>query len=571
MTDAVDDLKSAFDASDAEINELHNLVDYQYHTPFYRAPNASENSSLKLGIQRDGVIVILNGTLNYTSQNTATRVRLNGGITTTNSSNGTKGWTTNTLSLIPGHFYRASLRLLSGSATTTPAIGFLYSGGTDLVSTGSRATTNTYIAEFTAEENKTYNIALYCAKDATFTDAKVIVTLQDVTAADNALKQTNAYTGLDARLSSAENTLESGMSKKWTTAELTQGYWASRAIVTSDKAVCTAQLYPVEVGDTIRFSNNADGLYFAYQVYLPVSGASDASGWITGVEHEHTFTASGNLFVQFANARVAEDRTAITPADITLDFGILDKGYVINSIAALNRNVGKIINTGTRTLAFLGDSITAGVGTNYAYHMYLHDRFGWACKNYGYGGSGYARSYPSTGGKMATGQEGLGVTITNGNKFEPNDFLTRIATIPTTVDALVIFGGTNDWAHGDVISVSDFITAVNNVFTYAQSYFGRIPIIVLLPIHRGNDTTPNATTGKTLKDYCDIIKEIAVPYGIRCIDLFAESGLNPANQHNNDLYYVRDDTSVSDSVHPNHYAHKMISNIIASTLYDALY
>ena len=161
--------------------------------------------------------------------------------------------------------------------------------------------------------------------------------------------------------------------------------------------------------------------------------------------------------------------------------------------------------------------------------------------------------------------------ITNSNKFEPNDFLTRIATIDTTIDGLVIFGGTNDWEHGDVISVDAFKTAVNNVFTYAQTHFGRIPIIVLLPIHRGNDSTPNATTGKTLEDYCDIIKTIAIPYGIRCIDLFAESGLNPANQNNNDLYYIRDDTSVSDSLHPNHYAHKMISNIIASALYDELY
>ena len=553
-------LKSAITSVEDEINELQYLADYGYHTAFFREPDPSQNSSLKLGIKRDEMVVVLNGTLNY-SATQATRVRLNGNVTTTNSATTAEGWTTNTISLVAGHLYRAVLRLLSGIASTVPSIGITRSGESTVISTGTRPTSDTYIAEFTAEEGKTYNIAIFCIKNAVYTNAKVIVYLSDVTAEINANTETNR------RLTSIETTIEYGMQKKWKPSDFTQGTWSSRSITVSSKAICTKTLYHVNAGDTLKIPNNPDGLYYAYAVYVGSSGSGqEASGWITGV-HEHTFGVTGDMFLQCVNALASADRTDITPDDMTLDVGIMDNGYLVEGIGS----IAQVIHTGDKKIAFLGDSITAGVGTNNIYHMYLGERFGWTCKNYGYGGSGYARSYPSTGGKMATGQTGMGVTITSSNKFEPNDFLARIATIDTTIDGLVIFGGTNDWAHGDVISVDAFKTAVNNVFTYAQTHFGRIPIIVLLPIHRGNDSTPNSTTGKTLREYCEIIKECSIPYGIRCIDLFSESGLNPANQHNNDLYYIRDDTEVSDSLHPNHYAHNVISNLIASALYDSLY
>ena len=560
VRERLDSLDTSIGELSDAINELHNLVDYNYHIPYFRAPDPSQNNSAKLGVQRDEMFVVLNGTLNYTNTSGAARVRLNGSVSTTNIAATAEGWTTNTVSLIAGHTYRGIVHMISGTATTVPAFGFCRSGESAYVGTGTRPDANSYVMELTAEANTTYNIVLSCAKGATFTDARLFVYLLDITA------EMSGHNETTTRLNSSWNILEYGLKKKWSTDELTRGYWSNRAISSATTIVCIRSLYNVQPGETLRISNNTTGLWFAYAVYV-TSGSEEASGWITGTEHTHTFTHAGQLWIQFCNAQASADRTDITPADITLDFGIMDQGYVVDTL----QNVDKLIVSGNKTLAFLGDSITAGVGTNYIYHMYLGGRFGWTCKNYGYGGSGYARSYPSTGGKMATGQVGMGETITSSNKFEPNDFLTRIATIDTTIDALVIFGGTNDWAHGDEISVADFTTAVNNVFSYAQTNFGRIPIIVLLPIHRGSDSTPNSTTGKTLRDYCEIIKECAIPFGIRCIDLFAESGLNPANQHNNDLYYVRDDTGVSDSLHPNHYAHKVISNLIASALYDALY
>lgn len=341
-----------------------------------------------------------------------------------------------------------------------------------------------------------------------------------------------------------------------TSNDFISGVWGGRIIRSNANRLSTKKLINVRKGDVIRYSNPTLKIAFGIYEYDSVN-LNFNSGWenADSVYREIICPNTGALIVMVEGSN-------LVPSDFDCDITIYNSAYEL----IRHSRVGT-----ARTVAFLGDSITAGSGTNNAYHMYIASRFGWTCKNYGYGGSGYARSYPSTGGKMATGQVGIGVTITSSNKIEPNDFLTRIATIDTAIDGLVIFGGTNDWAYGDTISVETFETAVNNVFTYAQTHFGRIPIVVLLPIHRNNDSTPNETTGKTLEDYCDIIKRIAIPYGIRCIDLFAESGLNPANQNNNDLYYIRDDTNVSDGLHPNHYAHKIISDLVAPALYSVLY
>ena len=224
-----------------------------------------------------------------------------------------------------------------------------------------------------------------------------------------------------------------------------------------------------------------------------------------------------------------------------------------------------------KVIAFLGDSLTAGSGTDIVYHMFIAERFGWTCKNYGYGGSGYAMSYDGTSGLMATGESGKGVAITSDTKIIPNNFESRITTVDTNVDALVIFGGTNDWGNGgETITVSDFETAVRNTLSYAKSNFGRIPIIVLLPVHRQNDTIPNGQ-GKTLKEYAEIIKNICIEMGVYYIDLMAKSGLYPDNQTNANLFFTRDDTGRIDGIHPNHYAHKNISNACSSVLANMLH
>lgn len=375
-----------------------------------------------------------------------------------------------------------------------------------------------------------------------------------------------------SKIQKTKSIIDTGYEKQWNPDDMSQGYWSRQSIVADTKRICVSEPYPVAVGDTLRISNNTDGLYFAIGIYVGADiAAYDATGWITATEYDYNVQRNGRIFFMFQTNETEETSTDITPEDMTAEVGVLYDGFIISEINADKANINKLINLGEKTIAFLGDSLTAGVGTNHIYHMYIADRFGWHCKNYGYGGSGYAMSYTGTGGKMATGQEGMGVNITSSTKIIPNDFLSRIPSIDTNVDALVIFGGTNDWGNGgSTITVEQFETAVNAVLNYAQTNFGRIPIIVMLPVHRENDTVVNGQ-GKTLREYADMIKNICINHGIYCVDMMEKSGLYPDNSNNATLYFTRDDTSVIDGVHPNHYAHKVMANVLSQTLKDLLY
>ena len=59
-----------------------------------------------------------------------------------------------------------------------------------------------------------------------------------------------------------------------------------------------------------------------------------------------------------------------------------------------------------------GDSMTAGNGTTIAYHMYLAEKTGWTCLNWGVGGSGWAfnMTASTTVGKGVEGLAPSGVT-----------------------------------------------------------------------------------------------------------------------------------------------------------------
>ena len=222
-----------------------------------------------------------------------------------------------------------------------------------------------------------------------------------------------------------------------------------------------------------------------------------------------------------------------------------------------------------KTIAFFGDSICAGVGTSKVFHQYISERYGFRCLNYGYGGSGYVQNYESYGaGRLGTGNEGLGVPITEDNYFIPNNVLTRLAEPnPADLDGVVIFAGTNDWSHAGQITLQDFIDGIEAVFNYFQTNFAAVPLLVMTPIHRKNDTVPNAA-GKTLQEYCDIIIDECRKFGVPYVDTMAFSGLHPDNAGNDATFYPRDDRNPpsSDGLHPNHIAHERIMRVVGETL-----
>ena len=86
---------------------------------------------------------------------------------------------------------------------------------------------------------------------------------------------------------------------------------------------------------------------------------------------------------------------------------------------------------------FLGDSITEGVGVpspEFAYWNVLKEKFGLAeARGYGIGGTRIARQHTPTA---------------NRPQFD-RDFCSRVGEMNPDADLVVVFGGTNDFGHGD--------------------------------------------------------------------------------------------------------------------------
>lgn len=87
------------------------------------------------------------------------------------------------------------------------------------------------------------------------------------------------------------------------------------------------------------------------------------------------------------------------------------------------------------TVNFLGDSITAGVGASCERNRYtdvLAREFGLLhANNYGVSGSRIARQTVLT------------------DEPHDRDFCMRMTEMDANADAVVVFGGTNDYGHGD--------------------------------------------------------------------------------------------------------------------------
>jgi lysophospholipase L1-like esterase len=223
-----------------------------------------------------------------------------------------------------------------------------------------------------------------------------------------------------------------------------------------------------------------------------------------------------------------------------------------------------------KTIAFFGDSITAGSGwtgepDSQGYHQYIHDLYGFTCLNYGYGGSGYIYNYDGDGGLRGIGQPGRGVSNSSG-AFTPNNVEVRLTEVtPSDLDGVVIFAGTNDWSHQ--VSIADFETALDRIFEYYQTNFGTVPLLIMTPIHRLGD---EGTTSRPIPliNYVNSVIQKCREHGIPYIDTFTMSGLQPNNSGNSAVFFPRDDNSshTIDGIHPNHLAHQRLARCIGETL-----
>lgn len=211
-----------------------------------------------------------------------------------------------------------------------------------------------------------------------------------------------------------------------------------------------------------------------------------------------------------------------------------------------------------KKIVFLGDSITQGVGTSSIEHVFwnvIARRTGAECHGYGVSGT---RIAPQR-------------TPTVERPWEDEYFALRAKTMVPGADVVVVFGGTNDFGHGDA-AFGKLTDRTNDTFCGAfhlllQQLIGQYPdaaLVVMTPMHRLSEDEDVYNEqgvrrcGKLVR-YVDAIKEIAGFYGVACVDLFRQCPIQPK------VDSVRQ-TYMPDGLHPSDAGNELIAECLLRTL-----
>ena len=197
---------------------------------------------------------------------------------------------------------------------------------------------------------------------------------------------------------------------------------------------------------------------------------------------------------------------------------------------------------------FLGDSITAGVGASLPHNKYVEivkARLNCVARNYGISGSRIAR-------------QRLGDNVA-ANDW---DFQQRAVVMDKIADYVFVFGGTNDFGHGNAeigkkgdTDPYTFYGGMENLTNYLLSTYGKEKVCFLLPLRRAVEERAD---GRTLLDYVEVIKEVLIEKGIDYLD-FYDNGLPKPISTQPDEYFA-------DGLHPNDAGHDWVAEQVANYL-----
>lgn len=201
--------------------------------------------------------------------------------------------------------------------------------------------------------------------------------------------------------------------------------------------------------------------------------------------------------------------------------------------------VGVNMDITGKKVAFLGDSITAGAGAS-AYENCYVGRFERAYPqtkiyNYGVSGSRIARQ-----------------SVINPNSAQDRDFNMRALEMEEGMDLVVVFGGTNDFGHGDAPlgafgdkGVETFYGAVYSLYETLLNKYPEAQFVVITPLHRYRATEPTVSLqGATFEQYVQAIRETAELFSFPVLDLYATVGINPR-------FEIIRERMMPDGLHPN--------------------
>lgn len=216
-----------------------------------------------------------------------------------------------------------------------------------------------------------------------------------------------------------------------------------------------------------------------------------------------------------------------------------------------------------KTISFLGDSITEGacvsdIGKNRYDNVVFRELGLKKVNNYGISGTRITHQFtPSEKARHDL------------------DFCGRCFDMDPSSDVIVVFGGTNDYEHGDapVGTVGDkcritFCGSYDYLIDKIRELYPKTKLVVMTPAHRKDDALPSikkrelfGIIGSPLKEYVDDIVEICRNKNVPVLNLYEKLPINPNNEDDYKKY-------TGDGLHFNDNGHQVIGKLLASFLRD---
>ncbi len=201
-------------------------------------------------------------------------------------------------------------------------------------------------------------------------------------------------------------------------------------------------------------------------------------------------------------------------------------------------------------MAVLGDSITQGTGVSDYDNMFFN-RIKREC--------GLRALYvDGIGGTRLARQQAV--------TYDPKadlDFISRVDKMDEDCEVVVIFGGTNDFGHGDAPlgkqgdhTPYTFWGACSVLCEKLMTRFPKSQIVFMGPLHRLNEDNPcgdrKPEPVATLYEYADILQTVTKRYSIPYLDMLQVGGMTPKVPVNRELY-------MPDGLHPSDEGHALIA------------
>ena len=214
-----------------------------------------------------------------------------------------------------------------------------------------------------------------------------------------------------------------------------------------------------------------------------------------------------------------------------------------------------------KSINFLGDSITEGYGIS------IEDRY-----------DNVMKRKCDLAGVHNYGISGTRIAHQRNASREPRYdlcFCGRAFDLNPDADIFVVYGGVNDYIHGDApigtledITPATFCGGVNFLMNLLKTKYPGKTLAFMTPAHMNTgseiDTEPShqpekSADAKPLADYVEIIKAAGVRHGIPVLDLFANLGIDPKIPADRATYTI-------DGLHFNAAGHRALADCLIGFL-----